>query len=97
MMFAITGFDNWTVFAQETDPSLTTLDMELEHLGAAAVSDLFAMMGGPTSEVVPVTTKGHWWSGVRQTPSAPSGHLGPIKALPGCPVRLSLAWWLLCV
>lgn len=33
-------------FALETDPSLTTLDMELEHLGAAAVSDLFAVIGG---------------------------------------------------
>jgi len=43
---AITGYDNWTVFAQETDPALTTLDMELEDLGAAAVSDLFAMIGG---------------------------------------------------
>lgn len=43
---AITGYDNWPVFALETDPSLTTLDMELEHLGAAAVSDLFAVIGG---------------------------------------------------
>jgi LacI family transcriptional regulator len=43
---AITGYDNWTVFAQETDPALTTFDMELEHLGASAVSDLFAMIGG---------------------------------------------------
>jgi LacI family transcriptional regulator len=43
---AITGYDNWTVFAQETDPALTTVDMDLEHLGAAAVSDLFAMIGG---------------------------------------------------
>ncbi len=43
---AITGYDNWTVFAQETDPPLTTIDMDLEHLGAAAVSDLFAMIGG---------------------------------------------------
>jgi LacI family transcriptional regulator len=43
---AITGYDNWTVFAHETDPALTTLDMDLEHLGAAAVSDLFAMIGG---------------------------------------------------
>ncbi|MGH9105928.1 MAG: LacI family DNA-binding transcriptional regulator [Acidimicrobiales bacterium] len=43
---AIAGYDNWAVFAQETDPPLTTLDMELEHLGAAAVSDLFAMIGG---------------------------------------------------
>jgi LacI family transcriptional regulator len=43
---AITGYDNWSIFAQETDPALTTLDMELEHLGAAAGNDLFAMIGG---------------------------------------------------
>lgn len=43
---AITGYDNWAVFAEETDPALTTVDMELEHLGAAAVGDLFAMIGG---------------------------------------------------
>ncbi len=40
---AITGYDNWTVFAQETDPGLTTVDMELAHLGAAAVRDLLAL------------------------------------------------------
>src|SRR5579875_2228255 len=43
---AVTGYDNWPVFALETDPALTTLDMDLEHLGASAVSDLFALMGG---------------------------------------------------
>jgi LacI family transcriptional regulator len=43
---AITGYDNWAVFAQETDPPLTTLDMDFERLGASAVSDLFAMIGG---------------------------------------------------
>lgn len=43
---AVTGYDNWAVFAMETDPSLTTLDMDLDHLGAAAVSDLFAIIGG---------------------------------------------------
>ena len=43
---AITGYDNWAVFAQETDPALTTYDMGLERLGAAAMSDLFTMMGG---------------------------------------------------
>ena len=41
---AITGYDNWTVFAEETDPALTTVDMNLEKLGAAAVNDLFAMI-----------------------------------------------------
>jgi LacI family transcriptional regulator, galactose operon repressor len=43
---AITGYDNWSAFALETEPSLTTFDMELERLGAAAVVDLFAMVGG---------------------------------------------------
>jgi LacI family transcriptional regulator len=43
---AITGYDNWAIFAEETDPPLTTVDMDLEHLGAAAVSDLFAMISG---------------------------------------------------
>ncbi|HMK95933.1 MAG TPA: LacI family DNA-binding transcriptional regulator [Acidimicrobiales bacterium] len=43
---AITGYDNWVVFAEETDPPLTTIDMDLEHLGAAAVSDLSAMISG---------------------------------------------------
>jgi len=43
---AITGYDNWAVFAEETDPPLTTIDMDLEHLGAAAVSDLLAMISG---------------------------------------------------
>jgi LacI family transcriptional regulator len=43
---AITGWDNWIIFAQETDPGLTTVDMELRHLGAAAVRDLFAIIGG---------------------------------------------------
>ena len=43
---AITGYNNWSVFAEETEPPLTTVDMDLEHLGAAAVSDLFAMISG---------------------------------------------------
>lgn len=43
---AITGYDNWLIFANETDPALTTLDMNLAELGASAVSDLFAMIGG---------------------------------------------------
>ena len=43
---AITGFDNWPVFALETDPPLTTVDMNLQTLGAAAVRDLFGMIDG---------------------------------------------------
>jgi LacI family transcriptional regulator, galactose operon repressor len=43
---AITGYDNWRVFALETEPQLTTVDMNLEALGAAAARDLFTMIGG---------------------------------------------------
>jgi LacI family transcriptional regulator len=43
---AVTGYDNWVTFAQETDPPLTTIDMNLEALGAAAVRDLFGVIDG---------------------------------------------------
>lgn len=43
---AVTGFDNWEVFALETDPPLTTMDLRLEDLGAAAVRDLFGVIDG---------------------------------------------------
>ena len=43
---AVTGYDNWSVFALETEPQLTTVDMNLEALGAAAARDLFMMIGG---------------------------------------------------
>jgi LacI family transcriptional regulator, galactose operon repressor len=43
---AVTGYDNWVTFAQETDPPLTTVDMNLEELGAAAVRDLFGIIDG---------------------------------------------------
>ncbi|TDT97483.1 LacI family transcriptional regulator [Streptomyces sp. 846.5] len=43
---AITGYDNWPVFALESDPPLTTVDMNLQTLGAAAVRDLFGMIDG---------------------------------------------------
>ena len=45
---AVTGYDNWGVFALETEPPLTTVDMNLEALGAAAAQELFSMIdGGP--------------------------------------------------
>jgi LacI family transcriptional regulator len=45
---AVTGYDNWRVFALETEPQLTTIDMNLEALGAAAARDLFTIIdGGP--------------------------------------------------
>lgn len=43
---AITGFDNWPVFAEDTTPQLTTVDMNLEALGAAAARELFATIDG---------------------------------------------------
>jgi LacI family transcriptional regulator len=43
---AVTGHDNWAVFALEADPPLTTVDMNLEELGAAAVRDLFGLIDG---------------------------------------------------
>jgi LacI family transcriptional regulator len=45
---AVTGYDNWPVFALETEPALTTVDMNLEALGAAAAQELFTIIdGGP--------------------------------------------------
>jgi LacI family transcriptional regulator len=43
---AVTGYDNWDVFALETEPQLTTVDMNLEALGAAAARDLFTIIDG---------------------------------------------------
>jgi LacI family transcriptional regulator len=43
---AITGFDNWAVFAHETEPPLTTVDMNLEALGISAGQALFAGIDG---------------------------------------------------
>jgi LacI family transcriptional regulator len=44
----VTGYDNWRVFALETEPQLTSVDMNLEALGAAAARDLFKIIdGGP--------------------------------------------------
>jgi LacI family transcriptional regulator len=43
---AVTGYDNWHVFALETEPQLTTVDLNLEALGAAAARDLFTIIDG---------------------------------------------------
>jgi LacI family transcriptional regulator len=47
---AVTGYDNWRVFALETVPELTSVDMNLEALGAAAARELFAMIDGAPRE-----------------------------------------------
>jgi LacI family transcriptional regulator len=43
---ALTGFDNWLVFAEEMQPGLTTVDMNLEDLGAYAAESLMHAMNG---------------------------------------------------
>lgn len=50
---ALVGYDNWEVFAAESRPPLTTIDLNLQHLGAVAVSHLFAALdGNPTAGVI---------------------------------------------
>jgi LacI family transcriptional regulator len=41
---ALTGFDNWLVFAEETQTGLTTVDMNIEQLGAHAATALMHAM-----------------------------------------------------
>ena len=43
---AVVGYDNWEVFATECRPPLTTVDLNLEQLGATAVRHLFAALDG---------------------------------------------------
>jgi LacI family transcriptional regulator len=43
---ALTGFDNWVVFAEEMQPALTTVDMNIEQLGAHAAEALSHALNG---------------------------------------------------
>lgn len=43
---AIVGYDNWEVFAADCLPPLTTIDLNLEQLGATAVKHLFTALDG---------------------------------------------------
>ena len=43
---AVVGFDNWDVMVEAARPRLTSVDMNLEALGAAAGEALLAMMAG---------------------------------------------------
>ncbi|GAA0912281.1 LacI family transcriptional regulator [Virgisporangium aurantiacum] len=43
---AVVGYDNWELLATESRPPLTTVDVNLEQLGAAAVRHLFAALDG---------------------------------------------------
>jgi LacI family transcriptional regulator len=50
---AIVGYDNWEVLAADCRPPLTTVDLNLEQLGATAVMHLFAALDGtPASGVI---------------------------------------------
>lgn len=43
---AIVGYDNWEIFAADCRPPLTTVDLNLQQLGATAVEHLFAALDG---------------------------------------------------
>ena len=43
---AVIGYDNWEVLAADCRPPLTTVDLNLEQLGATAVTHLFAALEG---------------------------------------------------
>ncbi|MGQ5264879.1 LacI family DNA-binding transcriptional regulator [Micromonospora sp. ZYX-F-536] len=43
---AIVGYDNWEFFAEDCRPPLTTVDLNLEQLGATAVQHLIAALDG---------------------------------------------------
>lgn len=43
---AVVGYDNWEVFATDCRPPLTTVDLNLEQLGATAVRHLFSALDG---------------------------------------------------
>ncbi|QOC92824.1 LacI family DNA-binding transcriptional regulator [Micromonospora craniellae] len=50
---AIVGYDNWEFFAADCRPPLTTVDLNLEKLGATAVKHLYAALdGNPGSGVI---------------------------------------------
>jgi LacI family transcriptional regulator len=55
---ALVGYDNWEVFAAESRPPLTTVDLNLQSIGAAAVEYLFAALDGhPGQGVVRCPTR----------------------------------------
>jgi LacI family transcriptional regulator len=43
---ALVGYDNWAIFAAECRPPLTTVDLNLQQLGATAVKHLFDTIDG---------------------------------------------------
>jgi len=50
---AVVGYDNWDIYAADCRPPLTTVDLNLEQLGATAVEHLLAAIDGhPRSGVI---------------------------------------------
>jgi LacI family transcriptional regulator len=43
---AVVGYDNWDIYAADCRPPLTTVDLNLEQLGATAVEHLIAALDG---------------------------------------------------
>lgn len=43
---ALVGYDNWEIFAADCRPPLTTVDVDLQRLGTAAVEHLFNALDG---------------------------------------------------
>jgi LacI family transcriptional regulator len=43
---AIVGFDNWALFAEDTQPRLTTVDLQIHELGLRAGRRMLAMING---------------------------------------------------
>jgi LacI family transcriptional regulator, galactose operon repressor len=44
---ALVGYDNWEIIAAATRPALTTIDMNLQELGARAGETLIGLIDGP--------------------------------------------------
>ena len=68
---ALVGYDNWEVFAAECQPPLTTVDLNLQSLGATAVSYLFAALDGEQDLSASSPARRVWWSGSRPAPPGP--------------------------
>jgi LacI family transcriptional regulator len=90
---AVVGYDNWEVFAAECRPPLTTVDLNLEQLGATAVEYLFAAIDGRAASgvirqpcrLVVRDSSGPYKGGVAPAPSADPGpaegtHRDPLAA-----------------
>ena len=55
---AVVGYDNWEVFAAEARPPLTTIDLNLQTIGAVAVEHLFgALDGNHSSGIIRCATR----------------------------------------